>query len=123
MIAGLAIAFAIVGFFGLFGLGVWRMVDPSKWAEGDTGRPRRSLSAWDQFRSVVWWTMIVATVVVGFPAVIIYLADPANENRGQFVLVGVGLLAFVAVAIRSWTARCKRTGERVFLCHCPDHSE
>jgi hypothetical protein len=88
----------------------------------DTGQPPRTLSAWDFFRTVVWWSMIAGTIVIGLPAVVIYVADPGNENRSHYVAFGVLQLVFLGAAIGSWTARCKTTGERVFLCHCPWHS-
>ncbi|MEA2973368.1 MAG: hypothetical protein QOG82_1826 [Actinomycetota bacterium] len=122
MIAGLVIAFVIFGLFGLFGLGVWRMVDPAQLVERDTGELPRRLSLWDQVRTLVWWTMILGIVIIGIPAVVIYLADPAQKDRGQVALVGVMLLGVLAGAIHAWTARCKTTGERVLLCHCPRHS-
>jgi hypothetical protein len=118
---GIAIAAAIFGLFGAFGYGVWRMVDPSRWTERDTGQ-MTPLSLGDQVRATALWTLIAGAAVLGLPGAVTYAANADNEYRVLAVLVGVAIVVFIGLAIGAWTIRCEQTGKRVFLCPCPRHS-
>lgn len=118
--AGIAITAAIFGLFGAFGYGVWRMVDPDRWVERDSGE-RSRLSLWDHARAVIWWTLVVAAVV-GLLSVIGFLTEGKEKPQSDLVFIGLLLVAFLVVAMVAWCKRCPETGERVLLCHCPQHS-